>query len=186
MTGVTATIGGALAIAAVSTVGDFIWARWLPEHRMVYGLVHGTVLFLAIGLLLGVISGRPAAGAVGGGVIGLAAAGMFYLLAPLVGFSAMFVAWIGIWLALSALYGRLTRVRIDVGNRHDLLSNERAVVSRGAIAAVASGLAFYGISGIWRPFNPQGLDYLVHFGAWTLAYAPGFAALLIKARTRGE
>ena len=54
-----------------------------------------------------------------------------------------------------------------------------AVASRGAIAAVASGLGFYAISGIWRPFNPQGWDYAVHFGAWTVAYFPGFAALLI-------
>jgi hypothetical protein len=52
-------------------------------------------------------------------------------------------------------------------------------VARGAVAAIASGLAFYLISGIWRPFNPQGLDYLVHFAAWTVAFAPGFAALMI-------
>ena len=181
MTGLTATVGGSLAIAAVSTVADFIWAAWLPEHRMVYGLIHGTLLFLAIGLFLGVVSGHPAAGAVGGGAIGLLAAGAFYALAPLVGFSAMFVAWVGIWLALAALYARLTRVRIDVGNRHDVSGSVRAVASRGAIAAVASGVAFYAISGIWRPFNPQGLDYLVHFGAWTLAYAPGFAPLLLRA-----
>lgn len=183
MTGLTTTAGGSLAIAGVSTIGDFIWATWLPEHRMVYGLVHGTLLFLAIGLFLGVVSSHRAAGAAGGAAIGLLAAGTFYVLAPMVGFSAMFVAWIGIWLALAALYARLTRLRIDAGNRHDVSSNLGAVASRGAIAAAASGLAFYAISGIWRPFNPQGVDYLVHFGAWTLAYAPGFAALLLARRS---
>ena len=51
---------------------------------------------------------------------------------------------------------------------------------QGVIAAIASGLGFYAISGIWRPFDPEGWDYLVHFGAWTIAYFPGFAALLVS------
>ena len=77
------------------------------------------------------------------------------------------------------MYGRLSARRIDSGDRHDVRINLGAVASRGAIAAVASGLGFWAISGIWRPFNPQGWDYAVHFGAWTVAYFPGFAALLI-------
>jgi hypothetical protein len=32
------------------------------------------------------------------------------------------------------------------------------------------------------PFNPQGLDYVKHFVYWTLAYLPGFAALLLRRR----
>jgi hypothetical protein len=35
------------------------------------------------------------------------------------------------------------------------------------------------ISGIWRPFNPAGWDYAVHFAAWTAAFFPGFAALFL-------
>lgn len=175
MTGIRPVILGSLAIAALSTVGDFVWATWLPEHRMVYGLTHGTLLFLAIGHLLGDVSGRRAAGTIGGAAIGFVGAGTFYLLAPVVGFLAMFVAWIGIWIALAMLYGRLRGHPVSTG----------AVVSRGIIAAAASGLAFYAISGIWRPFNPQGLDYLVHFGTWTVAYLPGFAALLLSRSPRG-
>ena len=53
-----------------------------------------------------------------------------------------------------------------------------------AAAAVTSGTAFYAISGIWRPFDPQGWDYAVHFGAWTLAYLPGFAALFLSRAPR--
>jgi len=87
--------------------------------------------------------------------------------------------WIGAWVALAALYGRLSSMRIDSENVHDVTTNSRVVAGRGAIAAVASGLAFYAISGIWRPFDPQGWDYLVHFAAWTVAYLPGFAALLV-------
>jgi hypothetical protein len=49
-------------------------------------------------------------------------------------------------------------------------------------AAFGSGVAFYAISGIWRPFDPVGWDYAVHAAAWTLAYLPGFAALLVRGR----
>jgi hypothetical protein len=64
------------------------------------------------------------------------------------------------------------------------MDNLGAVASRGVIAAIASGLGFYAISGIWRPFDPQGWDYLAHFGAWLVAYFPGFAALLITHTTK--
>ena len=49
---------------------------------------------------------------------------------------------------------------------------------------IGSGLGFYLISGIWRPFNPQGWDYAVHFLSWTIAYLPGFLALLSGRRQR--
>ena len=165
----TAAIVGSLIIAAVSTFGDFVWATWLPQHRALYGMTHGTLLFCAIGLFLGTLAARPLAGAMAGAVIGAAAAGSFYLLAPLVGYSAMFVVWVGVWMALGLLYAGLSGTRI----------NRREVLVRGAIAAAASGLAFYAISDIWRPFDPTGWDYAVHFGAWTVAYFPGFAALLL-------
>jgi hypothetical protein len=32
------------------------------------------------------------------------------------------------------------------------------------------------------PVDPQGWDYAVHFAAWTFAYFPGFAALLMARR----
>lgn len=57
-----------------------------------------------------------------------------------------------------------------------------AVLVRSALAAVGSGLGFYAISGIWFPFNPRGWDYAIHFVCWTVAYLPGFAALLLRPR----
>ena len=170
--GIGATIQGSLAIAALSTVGDFIWATWIPRPRMAYGLIHGALLFLAIGLVLGVAARRPAVGAIGGALIGAAGAAGFYLLAPLVGYAAMFLMWVGIWVALGGLGVWLKTGAFDL----------RAALGRGAIAAVTSGAAFYAISGIWRPFDPHGWDYATHFGAWTLAYLPGFAALLLARR----
>ena len=180
--GFGAAAAGALAIAALSTAGDFVWATWITSHRVVYGLIHGGLLFLAIGLLLGRIAGHPTAGAASGAVVGALAAGLYYLLARFVGFSAMIVAWISVWLGLAAVYGHLTAQRRDSGVFHDRRIDYRAVASRGLAAAFASGLAFYLISGIWRPFNPQGWDYAVHFAAWVIAYFPGFAALLLRIR----
>jgi hypothetical protein len=170
--GLAEAITGTLAIAAVSTAADFIWATWISSARPVYGFIHGALLFLAIGLFLGSLTGRAAAGALAGACVGALAAGLYYLLAPMLGFPAMIVAWMAVWLGLAFVYGWLS----------GRMNNLGAVASRGVIAAIASGLGFYAISGIWRPFDPQGWDYLTHFGAWTIAYFPGFAALLVARR----
>jgi len=166
---VKTTVLASLAIAALSTFGDFIWATWLPEHRAGYGFAHGLLLFSAVGLVFGVLAGRPGAGAATGAAIGAGAAGVYYLFSPLFGYATMFVVWFAIWVALGASYARLSGSTAPA----------RIVLARGLMAAAASGLAFYLISGIWRPFDPQGVDYLVHFAAWTFAYFPGFAALLL-------
>ncbi len=170
MSGIRASIGGALAIAAVSTLGDFIWATWIPQHLPVYGLIHGTILFLVIGLFLGALSKRPGVGALSGAVIGGLAAASFYLLAPVAGYSVMVLVWMGVWVALGGLNELLMRRPLDVPT----------ALARGATAALASGAAFYLIYGIWSPFDPSGWDYLIHFAGWTLAYTPGFGALLIS------
>jgi hypothetical protein len=163
-----------LVLATVSTVGDYLWANFLPHHRPIYGLTHGVLLFLCVGLCLGAASRKPATGAIGGALIGLLGAGAFYVLQPLMGYSAMFVLWFGIWIALGILNGRLSVARP---------ATTEALI-RGVLAAVGSGLAFYRISGIWFPFSPHGWDYAVHFLSWTIAYLPGFAALLLRGAAR--
>lgn len=167
--GLSAAIAGAAIVAAVSTLGDFIWATWIPRHRAIYGLTHGTILFLAIGLFLGVVARRPAPGALGGAVVGFLAAGSFYVIAPIAGYSSMFVSWFAMWIALGVLYASLAGLRLTV----------RTALGRGVLAAIGSAAAFYMVSGIWMPFDPEGLDYLWHLAAWTIAYLPGFAALLV-------
>jgi hypothetical protein len=174
--GVAASIAGALAIAAVSTLGDFIWATWIPRHRPIYGLTHGALLFCSVGLYLGFLGKKPAAGAIAGALIGGLAAGSFYVLAPFVGFSIMFALWFAVWIALGALNEKLNR-------RPGII---RAATTRGLLAAAAFGVAFYLISGIWFPFHPQGWDYLVHFAGWTAAYFVGFGALLVKRAGAGK
>jgi hypothetical protein len=165
---------GALLIAGVSTVGDFIWAMWIPRHRWFFGLVHGTLLFLALGLYLGMRVNRAREGALGGAVVGCLAAASFYALAPLTGYSAMFIVYFALWITLAYLVSRLAGPRVALAE----------TLARGLVAAVGSGAAFYAVSGIWFPFQPRGWDYAVHFGSWTLAYLPGFLALLVGRSSR--
>jgi hypothetical protein len=163
---------GALLIAAVSTLGDFVWAGLHLRHRVVYGLAHGALLFLCMGAYFGWIHKKPLTGALYGAAIGLAAAGSFYLLAPVAGYSVMFFVWAFIWVALAVLVARILPAPGVPSAPASL------VVLRGVLAMIGSGLGFYLISGIWRPFDPEGWDYAVHFLSWTLAYIPGFLALL--------
>lgn len=148
---------GALLIAAVSTLGDFVWAGLNLRHRVVYGLAHGAILFLCMGAYFGSLQKNTFMGALYGAAIGLAAAGSFYVLAPVAGYSVMFFVWAFVWIALAVL--------------------ARAPLLRGVLAMVGSGLGFYLISDIWRPFNPEGWDYAVHFLSWTIAFLPGLLAL---------
>lgn len=155
-----------LVLGAVATIGDWIWASYLSEHLMAAGLVHGALLCLAMGAVIGLPVGQAMRGAAGGVAIGLAAAGLFYLLAPAMRMGAMFVSWFGLWTMLAVLYHRLvggTRLRV--------------AVTRGLIAGAASGLAFYLVSDMWTHWNPESINYLEQFIRWTFAFAPGFLVL---------
>jgi hypothetical protein len=162
---------GALLLGALNTFGDFVWARFISSHRAVFGLVHGTLLLMAVGLYLGVLRGRPALGALAGAALGLLAAASFYALAPLLGYSAMFVSWMALWLGFAFLDARL---RDRAAPRETLL--------RGVLAAIGSGIAFWAISGIWLRPAPGGPRYAYNFACWTVAFLPGFLALLLRAR----
>jgi hypothetical protein len=172
MAGVVPALLAAVLIAALMTLGDFVWARFVPSHRVVYGLLHGLALCLAMGLVLGVPRRRAIRGAVGGAAIGLSAALFFYALAPFLGWRAMLPAWMAFWIALAFLQGR------GLGAPTAPVSE---IVARGSIAAVASGLAFWLISGIWtQPPGPGGPDYPRHFLSWAFAFLPGFLALGLR------
>jgi hypothetical protein len=169
--GVRAAAAGALFLAALSTLGDWVWARFIPSHSPAFGLAHGAIVCLAIGLVLGVPRRRARRGALAGALIGLAAAGGFYLLAHAMGYAAMFVLWMALWAAFGWLGGR------GLGEPR---TSTRESVGRGVLAAVASGLAFYAISGIWTRPSPGGPNYAYHFACWAVAYLPGFLALLAR------
>ena len=165
----------ATALGAVSTLGDYVWESWQLRHRVAYGLVHGAVICLCVGAAIGIREGRGAAGVIVGPVIGLVAAGSFYLLAPWLRYGAMFPAWMLFWICFSLFQWRLGRGR-----------SLASCLARGAAAAVLSGLAFYAISGIWTRPSPGGPDYLRHFLSWTFAFLPGFIALFWKGPTHSR
>lgn len=157
-----------LILAAVSTLGDFVWAALRLRHQMVYGLIHGAVICLCIGGLVGFRQRRPLAGLLAGPVIGLVAAAGFYVLAPWLRYGAMFPMWMLLWILFALLQARLS----PVWGPHQ-------AVFRGVVAALCSGLAFYAISGIWTEPAPGGPNYVRHFLSWTVAFLPGFAALFV-------
>jgi hypothetical protein len=171
--GIRNSLVGALVTAAVSTAGDYLWANVLPHRQPLYWFAHAIVLFLTVGCFLGLPSRKPLTGAIGAAAIGCAATLGFYFLSPLMGYSAMFVLFVALWVALGVLTGWFLQRRKGGAGE---------IAVRSAIAAIGSGLGFYAISGIWMPFNPHGWDYARHFLYWTIAYLPAFAALLIRRR----
>jgi len=158
----------AVILGAASTVGDMLWAGLSLRHRMTSGLVHGALICLLIGAIIGWRAGAPARGLTAGPVIGFSAAGVFYLLAPWMRYYAMFPAWMFFWICFALLQKSLRRE-----------PSWSSAIVRGLAAALISGLAFYAISGIWTRPPREGPNYLYNFGAWTFAFAPGFLALFM-------
>ena len=155
-----------IVLGAVATLGDWIWARFLAEHLAVAGVIHGALLCLAMGAMAARPFRQTATGAAIGLAIGAAAAGIFYVLAPIMRYGAMFLAWFGLWVMLGALCARLAHA-----------SQLRVGVTRGLIAGTASGLAFFLVSDMWTQWNPRTINYLDHFARWAFAFAPGFLVL---------
>lgn len=158
-----------IVLAVVATIGDWIWASFLPRHVMTAGLLHGGLLCLAMGAMIARPSGRAGAGAAAGVAIGVGAAGLFYLFAPALRYGAMFPAWFGLWVMLALLSHALAGT---AGT-----ASRGAAAARGVAAGAASGLAFYLVSGMWTRWDPAAIDYLDHFGRWAFAFAPGFLAV---------
>jgi hypothetical protein len=111
-------------------------------------------------------AGKPAPAAVAGPLIGVIAALTFYALTPMLRWSAMFPAWMLLWILFALLQQRL-------GKKESM----GAALTRGLAAAIVSGAAFYAISGIWINDSHANPNLLRHFGAWTVAFLPGFVAL---------
>jgi hypothetical protein len=161
-----AAVVASLFLGAVMALGDYAWAALRIEHRVVYGLAHGAVMCLCLGIAIGVHTGRLVPATLAGPVIGVIAAGAFYLLAPWLRMAAMFPAWMLFWILFALLQQRLR-------------ADERLVTAaaRGSIGAVVSGLAFYTISSIWTGPSHDAPNLALHFAAWSFAFLPGFLAL---------
>ena len=149
------------------TGGDWVWAFFSLRHRMYTGIAHGALMCLFIGAIIGSRAGRQAQGLLAGPLIGVLAAGAFYVLAPAMGYSAMVPAWMLFWILFAFLQRWLSGGAMSLA------------LARGIGAAVLSGLAFYAISGIWTRPSRGGPNYLIHFIYWSFAFLPGFLSLFV-------
>ena len=159
-------------VAAVATFGDWIWAAFLSQHLVVAGLIHGALLCLAMGAMLALPNRRVVVGAAAGIGVGIAAAALFYLLAPILRMGAMLPAWFALWVMLSAVtraLGVATRTWIET-------------LARGVLAGLLSGAAFYLVADMWTGWDPSRINYAEHLARWAFAFAPGFLALQASRR----
>jgi hypothetical protein len=167
---------GIVLVAFVSTAGDYVWYEFGVRHRVLVGILHGAVLLMAVGGVVGAAARRVLAGLPIGGAAGLGGAVADYLVDMVArGGIAMMAAWAICWLLLAVGEGRLLQ-------RPQRPWSE--VVGRGVLAAVLGGLSFYLVVNIlWGRPPAGGRNYLVQFAAWTIAWAPGMLAL-VAGRTR--
>lgn len=152
-------------MAAVTTAGDYAWFQFGIRHTWQAGVLHGVILLGTLGAFLGMQSRKAAIGAAGGILAGALGALAFYGLTRWLGVGAMFAAWSLVWIGLAAFDARV--LRGESGSRW---------VIRGLVAAIAGGLAFYAVSGVWTQ-HAENPNYGWHFVAWLIAWWPGLAAL---------
>jgi hypothetical protein len=169
---------GIVTVAAVSTLGDYIWFEHGVRHRMLVGVLHGAALLAAVGGVVGHASGRILAGIPVGAAAGIGGALIYYGIVSMGGrgemTSAMVAAWAAVWLILAALDGRVLRRVAPRGWPE--------IVGRGLVAAVLGGAAFYfTVDIIWSHLPPGQRNYVTQFGWWLVAWAPGILALTVPA-----
>ena len=149
------TLIATLALAAVMTLGDFAWAAFTIRHSVVKGVIHGAVMCLCLGLAIGFRAGKPRPAAIAGPLIGVAAAGTFYVLVPALRWGAMFPAWMLLWILFALLQRQLAKVetigatlrgrprRADVGTR--VLPDRRHLDPRSGASQHARPLRRVGV-----------------------------------------
>ena len=163
---------GALLLAVLSTAADYVWFLGLAPHQWYSGVIHGAVLFAALGGFLGFRRGKLATGALGGIASGVVAAGSFYVLAPLGGYNVMVVSWFVLWIGLATLQTSL-----------EGQMNAARGVGRGIVTAIVAGLGFAVVLfQLYKGWPPATFPAVKHFVAWSMAYFPGLYVLHSKPR----
>ncbi len=175
--GLSQTLVATLILGGVSTLGDWIWANYLEDGAIVPALVHGIVIFVVLAVVLGRASAADGATTrllIALPPVGLGIAAVFYPLAAVTGYlAALVISWFSMWIGLATL-GRWA-------SRDD--ETTQRVLLRAFGAAVGSGFAFWTISSVWT--NPSAdPNYLLRLLAWTWAFLPGFAALILGRKAR--
>lgn len=177
MRGAPAALLAAALLGLVSAFADWLWAAHLTDGALLPAVVHGTAIFALLGTVLSLEadSGRSLGRhLLALPVLGLVVAGGFYPVAALVGYlPALLASWLAMWVGLALARRWATRS----------LEPMREALLRGLVAGIASGVGFWAISGIWTEPGPSPVDFgLRQHGVralqWTLAFLPGFVALM--------
>ncbi len=162
----------AAILGLASAIGDWIWANYLTDGAIAPAIGHGVIFFALLGGVLAWAAAVPKTRRSRLALlplVGLVLAGVFYPVAALAGYlGALLITWLGMWLALALL----TDWARDIG-----IPRSSSVV-RGLLAGIGSGLAFWAVSGMWTDPAFDG-GYAVRFLYWTVAFLPGFVALLV-------
>ena len=174
---------GILGVALIATLADYTWYTLHVRHNMATGIIHGAVLLTAVGAVLGLHAGHVLKGLPIGALAGVGGALTYYLLIALVDGrtygSAIPASWVALWLIVAILDGRWLRApdRRPWGE----------IAIRGALAAVLSGVAFFMVMNtLWGRPPATGRNYIVQFGAWLVAWAPGLLALTLGRPTNAR
>jgi phage shock protein E len=168
-------LAGVVLIAAVSTLGDFVWYTFGVRHTVWAAVTHGAVLLTSVGAVLGNARGRVAKGLPIGALAGIGGALWYYLLVLTVDSrpygAAIPGAWLFMWLLLAVLDGRWLRAPD--------CSGWRDIALRGTLAACAGGLSFALVwQRLWGRPAGQRQGYALQFAVWTFAWAPGLLVLV--------
>ena len=171
-------VAGILVVAALATLGDWVWYSFDVCKGMTAGVIHGAVLITAVGGAIGAASGHLVRGLPIGTLAGLGGAGAYYALVAAFGArasdAAIPAAWVVMWLLLAVLEGRW----VSPTGRSWLV-----IAGRGTAAAVLSGLAFYLVlEQLWGEPPATGRNYALQFAAWAVAWSPGLLALTLRPR----
>lgn len=175
------TIVPILIVAAVATLGDYVWYTYGVRHSLVAGIIHGALVLTSVGLVLGLASGRPVKGLPIGTIAGIGGALSYYVLVavmdPRTYGTAIPGAWIIMWLLLAALDGRW----LQAPERRSWAE----VAGRGLVAAVLGSIAFHLVlDTLWGRPPAGGRNYAVQFLAWAFAWAPGLLSLMLGGASR--
>ena len=167
---------GILGVALVATLGDYTWYTLNVRHSIAAGVVHGAVLLTAVGAVLGLDAGRVLKGLPIGTLSGVGGALVYYLLVALVDRrtygTAIPASWFAMWLIVALLDGRWLRAP----QRRPWSE----IATRGVLAAVLGGLAFFLVMNtLWGRPPATGRNYFVQYAAWVVAWAPGLLALTL-------
>ena len=166
----------ALAMGVICTLGDFLWAWWQIPHKTVYGIVHGALMCVCVGAILGFLAGGGRAALIGAGLClsaGILISAAFYPLYEWIGNGAMFLCWMLLWLAFALVHRRLVGSGESLGR----------VSVRGLLTALTSASGFYPVYLLWT--NPPDGDYYLFLAAWTVAFLPGFFCLMVGHQSGG-